>query len=112
MRINEDHFHVLASKARGQATKCGYLYKKSGKKQAADTQIVRLQKRWYVLYYNMLFYYENETSPKAIGVIIVEGCKCRKFPDDKVVSLFCVMLIEKASFMYAYLCRDCRTMKH
>ena len=85
MRIIEDQFHVLASKAKCRATKCGYLYKKSGKK-AADAQAVRLQKRWYVLYYNLLFYYESETSPKPLGVIIVEGCACRKFPDNKVVS--------------------------
>jgi len=84
MRVNEDHFIVLASKARGQATKCGYLYKKSGKKQASEAQTVRLQKRWYVLYYNLLFYYETELSPKPLGVIIIEGCTCSKFPDDKV----------------------------
>lgn len=87
MRVNEDQFHVLAAKAKGQATKCGYLYKKSGKKQAADSQTVRLQKRWYVLYYNLLFYYENESSPKPIGVIIIEGCSCTKFPDNKVVCI-------------------------
>lgn len=84
MRINEDQFHVLASKARVQATKCGYLYKKSGKKQAADAQTVRLQKRWYVLYYNLLFYYDNESSPKPTGVIIIEGCTCKPFPDNKI----------------------------
>ena len=102
MRVNEDQFLVLAIKAKGQATKCGYLYKKSGKKQAADSQTVRLQKRWYVLYYNLLFYYESESSPKPLGVIIIEGCSCRKFPDNKVV---CVMIFAVFSFKCDLLAR-------
>ena len=103
MRINEDQFHVLASKARVQATKCGYLYKKSGKKQAADAQTVRLQKRWYVLYYNLLFYYDNESSPKPTGVIIIEGCTCKPFPDNKIVSLlFLFFYSSLASFVFQY----------
>ena len=100
MRINEDHFIVLASKARGQATKCGYLYKKSGKKQASEAQTVRLQKRWYVLYYNLLFYYETELSPKPLGVIIIEGCTCSKFPDDKVVGI----ILNVTLLLYCYSC--------
>ncbi|XP_065059663.1 ras-specific guanine nucleotide-releasing factor 1-like [Rhopilema esculentum] len=84
MRLNEDQFQVLALKARGRSARCGYLYKKSGKKQASDAQTVRLQKRYYVLYYNMMFYYEQEFSPKPIGVIMIEGCACRKIDDSKV----------------------------
>ena len=86
MRLNEDQFQVLALKARGRSARCGYLYKKSGKKQASDAQTVRLQKRYYVLYYNMMFYYEQEFSPKPLGVIMIEGCACRKITDSKVVS--------------------------
>ena len=92
MRVNEDQFSYLAAKARDQATKCGYLYKKSGKKQATEAQTVRLQKRWYVLYYNLLFYYESQSSPKPLGVIIIEGCTCSKFPDNKVVCMISDLL--------------------
>ena len=92
MRLNEDQFNILAIKAKEKFVRRGYLYKKAGKKQATDSQAIRLQKRWYVLYYNLLFYYEHDTSPKALGVIMVEGCVCRKSPDTKVVSNFLVSL--------------------
>eukprot|EP00794_Sanderia_malayensis_P009802 gene9802-10807_t len=84
MRFNEDQFSFLASKARDYAVKRGYLYKKSGKRQNTESQGVRLQKRWYALHYNLMFYYEHETSSKAIGVILIERSVCRRYPDPKI----------------------------
>ncbi len=93
MRFNEDQFNFLASKARDHAFKRGYLYKKSGKKQTSETQGVRLQRRWYALHYNLLFYYENESSSKALGVILIERSVCRRYPDAKIVShIVCLVL--------------------
>ena len=87
MRFNEDQFNFLALKAKESAVRRGYLYKSTGKKQSLEIQTDRLQKRWYALHYNLLFYYENQWSSKALGVILIEKSLCRRLPDTTVVCL-------------------------
>lgn len=71
IRINESQLLYLASKARVESTLNGHLYKKS-----ADTG--KWQLRWFALYQNLLFYYENDTCPKPSGIALLEGCYCER----------------------------------
>ncbi|KAI0219030.1 Ras-specific guanine nucleotide-releasing factor 1, partial [Lamellibrachia satsuma] len=71
IRINESQLLYLAAKARQQKSLRGYLYKKS-----SDGS--KWQLRWFKLYQNMLFYYENEHSPRPSGVALLEGCYCER----------------------------------
>ena len=71
IRINESQLAHLASKARQENTIRGYLHKKS-----ADTG--KWQLRWFALYQNLLFYYENDSSNRASGVALLEGCYCER----------------------------------
>ncbi|XP_068212542.1 ras-specific guanine nucleotide-releasing factor 2-like [Palaemon carinicauda] len=67
IRINENQVLMLAEKARHDHNYTGYLYKRS-----SDTN--KWQLRWFILYQNLLFYSENESSVKPSGVIMLEGC--------------------------------------
>ena len=71
VRVNEGQLLYLAQKARQENTTCGYLHKKS-----ADTG--KWQLRWFILYQNMLFYYENDTTTRPSGVCLLEGCYCER----------------------------------
>lgn len=69
IRFNESQILYLANKARQENTLCSYLYKKS-----SDTG--KWQLRWFILYQNFLFYFENETSSRPSGVALLEGSFC------------------------------------
>jgi hypothetical protein len=71
IRINESQLLHLASKARAENTIHGYLHKKS-----ADSG--KWQGRWFALYQNLLFYYENDNSQRPSGVALLEGCYCER----------------------------------
>ena len=71
VRINESHLFYLSTKARQENTICGYLQKKS-----SDSG--KWQLRWFALYQNLLFYYENDTTAKLSGVALLEGCYCER----------------------------------
>ncbi|XP_064620078.1 ras-specific guanine nucleotide-releasing factor 2-like isoform X2 [Lineus longissimus] len=71
IRLNENQLLHLAAKARQENTLNGYLYKKS-------TDTGKWQLRWFALYQNCLFYYENESTPKPSGVALLEGCYCER----------------------------------
>lgn len=71
IRINEAHLLLLATRARFENTLKGNLYKKS-----ADTG--KWRQRWFVLYKNLLFYFESDANPKLSGVAFLEGCHCEK----------------------------------
>ena len=89
IRFNESQILYLANKARQENTLCSYLYKKS-----SDTG--KWQLRWFILYQNFLFYFENETSSRPSGVALLEGSFCDraiatttgKGKDEKQVSKF------------------------
>ena len=71
VRVNEGQLLYLALKARQENTSCGYLHKKS-----ADTG--KWQLRWFALYQNLLFYYENDAATRPSGVCLLEGCYCER----------------------------------
>ena len=71
IRVYECQLTHLAQKAKHENNLCGYLFKKS-----ADTG--KWQLRWFALYQNLLFYYENESASKPSGVCLLEGCYCER----------------------------------
>lgn len=74
LRMNDIQLLALAEKGLNHDHGLrGYLYKRT-----SDNS--KWQLRWFLLYQNLLFYYENESSPKPSGVILLEGSYC-----DKVV---------------------------
>jgi len=73
--MNEIQLYALSEKAVNDNGLRGYLFKRS-----SDTS--KWQLRYFILFQNLLFYYENEQSThKPSGVIFLEGSYC-----DKVVS--------------------------
>ena len=85
MKVNEQQLLHIALLAKSAATKSGYLEKKSGKK--LDHHTVRWQKRWCVIYYNFMFYYETKTSVKPQGVIFLEGIEVDSSEITDLVSI-------------------------
>ena len=79
VRINESQLLLLSAKARVENTLSGMLWKRS-----ADTG--KWQQRWFALYQNMLFYYENEACPRPSGVALLEGCYCERTVTPAVTS--------------------------
>ena len=75
-KINEAHINSIALKSRLDNRECGYLYKRVN-----DS---KWQTKWFVLYQNLLFYYENVNSIKPLGLILLESCYCsRILPNHK-----------------------------
>jgi len=60
---------IIASKARRENTIAGYLHKKS-----SDTG--KWQLRYFILYQNLLFYFENESAARPSGLAMLEGSYC------------------------------------
>ncbi|XP_058792111.1 ras-specific guanine nucleotide-releasing factor 2-like isoform X1 [Phymastichus coffea] len=69
VRVNESQLVMLSEKAQFDHTVAGYLHKRT-----ADS--TKWQIRYFVLYQNLLFYYENEACIRPSGVILLEGCYC------------------------------------
>ncbi|XP_071743969.1 ras-specific guanine nucleotide-releasing factor 2-like isoform X3 [Lepeophtheirus salmonis] len=76
VRINDGQLLGLAEKARYDSRLAGFLFKR-----CSDSSKWLL--RWFRLYQNLLFYYDNENTVKPIGVIFLEGCYC----ESRLVSL-------------------------
>ena len=70
IRFDEQQLLDMAAKARVQSSKKGYLHK-------SDPKLKRLTQRWCCIYQNMLFYFESESVPKPLGVVLLEGCSCK-----------------------------------
>jgi hypothetical protein len=62
---------MLSDRARTDSTLTGNLHKK-----ASDSG--RWKNRFFVLYQNILFYYDYESCNKPSGVILLEGSYCSK----------------------------------
>jgi hypothetical protein len=73
-KINEAHINTIALKARLENRECGYLWKRS----SADSSTAKWQLKWFVLYQNFLFYYENVNSTKPLGLALLESCYCNR----------------------------------
>ena len=71
-KINETYINTIALKARLDNRECGYLWKRS-----ADSG-GKWQYKWFALYQNLLFYYENVNSTKPIGLTLLEGSYCNR----------------------------------
>ena len=66
-RFSDFHLNYLADVAREEPTLCGELHIKD-----TDHTTQKWQKRWIVLYQNCLFYFENSSSGKPVGMIFLE----------------------------------------
>lgn len=74
MRMNEIQLYALSEKALHDNGPKGYLLKRT-----SDSG--KWQTRYFVLFQNLLFYFENDTTVKPSGIIFLEGSYC-----DKMVS--------------------------
>ncbi|XP_067083672.1 ras-specific guanine nucleotide-releasing factor 2 isoform X4 [Osmerus mordax] len=77
VRYNEGHALFLSVVARKEGTKRGYLSKKT-------TENSRWHDKFFALYQNVLFYFENEQSARPSGIYLLEGCTCERVPAPKV----------------------------
>ncbi|KAL2092082.1 hypothetical protein ACEWY4_011880 [Coilia grayii] len=77
VRYNEGHALYLSVVARKEGTKRGYLYKKT-------TENSRWHEKYFALYQNVLFYFENDQSTRPSGIYLLEGCTCERVPAPKV----------------------------
>ncbi|XP_015792676.1 ras-specific guanine nucleotide-releasing factor 2-like isoform X4 [Tetranychus urticae] len=71
LRMNDLQLFALADKALHDNSKKGYLFKRT-------TEGSKWQLRWFVLYQNLFFYYDSESSGKPCGLIFLEGSYCSK----------------------------------
>ncbi|XP_035996525.1 ras-specific guanine nucleotide-releasing factor 2 isoform X5 [Fundulus heteroclitus] len=77
VRYNEGHALYLSVAARKEGTKRGYLSKKT-------TENSRWTEKYFALYQNVLFYFENDQSARPSGIYLLEGCTCERAPAPKV----------------------------
>uniref|UniRef100_A0A673XAS4 Ras protein specific guanine nucleotide releasing factor 2 n=1 Tax=Salmo trutta TaxID=8032 RepID=A0A673XAS4_SALTR len=77
VRFNEGHAMFLSVVARKEGTKRGYLSKKT-------TENSRWHEKFFALYQNVFFYFENEQSVRPAGIYLLEGCTCESVPVPKV----------------------------
>uniref|UniRef100_A0A671PL03 Ras-specific guanine nucleotide-releasing factor 2-like n=1 Tax=Sinocyclocheilus anshuiensis TaxID=1608454 RepID=A0A671PL03_9TELE len=77
VRYNEGHALYLSMVARKEGIKRGFLSKK-----AAENN--RWNEKYFALYQNVLFCFENEQSTRPSGIYLLEGCTCERIPAPKV----------------------------
>ncbi|CAG9855230.1 unnamed protein product [Phyllotreta striolata] len=71
IRVNENQLIMLSERAHYDHSQAGYLHKRS-----ADSN--KWQMRWFVLYQNLLFYYDSESCHRPSGILMLEGCYCER----------------------------------
>eukprot|EP00062_Callorhinchus_milii_P014408 gi/632963561/ref/XP_007897954.1/ PREDICTED: ras-specific guanine nucleotide-releasing factor 2 [Callorhinchus milii] len=76
VRYNEGHALHLALVARKEGTKRGFLSKKTAENS-------RWHDKWFALYQNVLFYFDNDQSHRPAGIYLIEGCTCEQVPAPK-----------------------------
>ena len=74
IRFNDGQLMYMAAKARQENTISGFLCKKS-------SDLGKWQSRWFVLYQNLLLYFESENSTRPSGVALMEDCNCDRVFD-------------------------------
>lgn len=77
VRYNEGHALFLSAVARKEGTKRGFLSKKTAENS-------RWHDKFFALYQNVLFYFENEQSARPSGIYLLEGCTCERVPAPKM----------------------------
>lgn len=76
VRYNEGHALYLSVVARKEGSKRGFLSKKT-------TENGRWAEKYFALYQNVLFYFENDQSARPSGIYLLEGCTCERAPAPK-----------------------------
>lgn len=76
IRLNDGHVVTLGLLAQKDGTRKGYLAKRT-----PDSP--KWQTRWFALLQNLLFYFENDTSTRPLGLYLLEGCVCKRVPSPK-----------------------------
>ncbi|XP_072938308.1 ras-specific guanine nucleotide-releasing factor 1-like [Epargyreus clarus] len=71
IRVNDAQLIALSDRAQYDHSQAGYLHKRS-----ADNS--KWQLRWFILYQNILFYYESENNTRPTGVLLLEGSYCER----------------------------------
>ena len=77
-KMNEEHLLNLAIKARLENRECGYLSRRG--RQNPSSAPNKWQSKWFVLYQNLLFYYDNVNSTIPQGVYFLESCYLLRSP--------------------------------
>ncbi|KAM9307119.1 ras-specific guanine nucleotide-releasing factor 2 [Pholidichthys leucotaenia] len=77
VRYNEGHALYLSVVARKEGSKRGYLSKKTAENS-------RWAEKYFALYQNVLFYFENDQSTRPSGMYLLEGCTCERAPAPMV----------------------------
>ncbi|KAG7281485.1 hypothetical protein CRUP_012428 [Coryphaenoides rupestris] len=77
VRYNEGHALFLSLLARKEGTRRGTLSKKTAENS-------RWHDKFFALYQNVLFYFENEQSARPAGIYLLEGCTCERAPAPKM----------------------------
>ncbi|XP_053729906.1 ras-specific guanine nucleotide-releasing factor 2 isoform X1 [Synchiropus splendidus] len=80
VRYNEGHALYLSAVARKEGTKRGVMSKKTAENS-------RWAEKFFALYQNLLFYFENEQSSRPSGIYLLEGCTCERSPAPKVAAV-------------------------
>ncbi|XP_064422832.1 ras-specific guanine nucleotide-releasing factor 2 [Latimeria chalumnae] len=80
VRYNEGHALYLSLLARKEGIKRGYLSKKTAENS-------RWHDKWFALYQNVFFYFENDQSSRPSGIYLLEGCTCERVPAPKVSAM-------------------------
>lgn len=99
VRYNEGHALYLSVVARKEGTKRGFLSKKT-------TENSRWTEKYFALYQNVLFYYENDQSTRPSGIYLLEGCTCERAPAPKVSSAISKEPAEKQQVSPGSRCRS------
>ncbi|XP_059495173.1 ras-specific guanine nucleotide-releasing factor 1 isoform X2 [Stegostoma tigrinum] len=76
IRLNDGHVSYLGVLAKKDGTRKGYLSKRS-------SDNTKWHNKWFALLHNMLFYFENDSTTKASGLYLLEGCVCERAPSPK-----------------------------
>nr|XP_021202923.1 ras-specific guanine nucleotide-releasing factor 2 isoform X1 [Bombyx mori] len=71
VRVNDGQLLALSDRAQFDHSQAGYLHKRS-------SDNTKWQLRWFVLYQNILFYYESENNTRPTGVLLLEGSYCER----------------------------------
>ncbi|KAJ6634992.1 Ras-specific guanine nucleotide-releasing factor 1, partial [Pseudolycoriella hygida] len=79
VRVNDAQLLMLAERAQYDHSMHGLLQKRS-------TDNHKWQLRWFILYQNLLFYYETETSSRPSGLIFLEGSYCERLIAPNCIS--------------------------
>uniref|UniRef100_A0A7N8XQK0 Ras protein-specific guanine nucleotide-releasing factor 2a n=1 Tax=Mastacembelus armatus TaxID=205130 RepID=A0A7N8XQK0_9TELE len=80
VRYNEGHALYLSLVARKEGTKRGFLSKKTAENS-------RWTEKFFALYQNVLFYFENDQSARPSGIYLLEGCTCERAPAPKASAI-------------------------